>query len=570
MRVSFKWVSAAIFLVALLYGVGWVVKAVWFRPDNIALFFQRFPYQYAQAFPEQATKVRIPQASLISPYESLLNDPLSDPQTFWGEIESTVSGYDAQVLPAEAQFHLHNLSWVSRHLSQMPELASPHAALDPFEGTWPDFLYLMEVLHPVDDKTDAEAFVSRMKRFDQKVSDRFLQACVPLDTFHHRLALEQLARWQALPTNEHRLYKAFARKAIQADPTLLNEADASRLLREVSNVITEEINPTLGSMATYLEGMGPRTESDTLSGITPTHYEAYLTYYATGSLAPDSLHEASLKTWRRSHPLGKEMLAVPRFPRKVSPSLFRDSLIEAQQYLASMSEGLFERVPPAPLILRLSDSLFQDEGDYIFLVHDPKGQGEWRILWDSTEYVPVSFWEPFGVYYGVPGLHSLKAGSWRVDEPQIFRQYLEFPAFEKGWALYAVHILEEQLHIFSRDSLAHAGYNYLMDRALYRCILDTGIHGLGWSRREGLGFLERETRLPPKQAIREVERILHTPGYYSAAWVGLEQMKALQHLEAQNRGADFVLQDFLTEIIQIGPGTFPAVKARLLSGTSEK
>ena len=99
MRISFVKISLVLFLLIFLYGASYIIRTIWFRPDNIHYFFLRFPYSYAQVFPEEASVVEIPQADLLTPYQSYLNYApylSNSPRKFWQNVEKTLKGYSSK------------------------------------------------------------------------------------------------------------------------------------------------------------------------------------------------------------------------------------------------------------------------------------------------------------------------------------------------------------------------------------------------------------------------------------------------------------------------------------------
>ena len=565
MRTSFTRLSFILFVIILLYGVGWTVRAIWFRPADIEVFFDRLPYELAVQFPEKTSQVNIPQASLLISYNSFLEKAdinNSTNSSFWKNIDNTLSGYAPQTLTPDQRFQYHNLRWWSSHLSSSERFDSFYR---PYNETL-NLFYLMEVIHPINSKEGAEAFISRLKRFKAKIQPYLEKENPPCDSLSRTKIIQQYKEWIALPVPQHPLYIAFAKKAIAADPTLLNEAEAARLLGETAKVIQNELSPLFQDIVDKLE-QGEYCSSFPKASMTKEAYERALSFYSSLRISSDSLHQESLREWEA---IKGDSLSGPISPPLSSSAetSYIDSLSQHLAYLKQISAGLFELTHQAPLSVQYTYAPPQDLpiwGAYTFILQDNIGRGVWSLPIDSSQQLPLDYGLAYASHVGIPGLHTLAATHWKYGTPRyLHRQFLAFPAFEQGWAIYASWCLSEELQLFSHLPAEEAGFTFLFRLFLIRCLTDTGIHSQGWSYQTAWEFMNAYLA-HPRWAEREVSYMFSRPGYASAAWVGYKKLLEIREAYKEVQGDSFILQDFHNQLLSMGPGTFPALEHLLLN-----
>ena len=89
-----------------------------------------------------------------------------------------------------------------------------------------------------------------------------------------------------------------------------------------------------------------------------------------------------------------------------------------------------------------------------------------------------------------------------------------------------------------------------------RLIVDSGMHGLGWSRQQSIDWLLK-TGLSETDAIIETDRYIAWPGQALTYMMGMREIRRLrQELEARD-GDRFDLKGFHDELI--GHGSLPLV-----------
>jgi len=154
------------------------------------------------------------------------------------------------------------------------------------------------------------------------------------------------------------------------------------------------------------------------------------------------------------------------------------------------------------------------------------------------------------LHEAVPGHHLQIALQQELDDLPKFRRYAGITAFIEGWALYAERLgLEMDMYDDPYDNFGRLSYE--MWRAC-RLVVDSGIHYLGWSRRQAIDFMARHTALSLHNIEAEVDRYISWPGQALAYKSGELKIRALRHRAEERLGARFDVRRFHDAVLSQG------------------
>jgi uncharacterized protein (DUF885 family) len=163
-------------------------------------------------------------------------------------------------------------------------------------------------------------------------------------------------------------------------------------------------------------------------------------------------------------------------------------------------------------------------------------------LHDSAEWPKWSL--PSTVFHeGLPG-HQLEGGLALSNTAlPLIRKTGGFSGYGEGWALYAEQLADE-LGMYDDDPMGRIGYLKFQLFRAGRCIVDTGIHHLGWSREKAIQtFLDLEGDAPGF-ATREVERYCATPGQACSYKIGHTVWTRARERTKNALGTRYDIKDF--------------------------
>jgi len=125
-------------------------------------------------------------------------------------------------------------------------------------------------------------------------------------------------------------------------------------------------------------------------------------------------------------------------------------------------------------------------------------------------------------------------------------------AYVEGWGLYSERLADE-LGLYRNEAERFGMLDAQAWRAS-RLIVDSGMHGLGWSRQRSIDWL-LETGLSETDAVIETDRYISWPGQALTYMTGMREIRRLRReLEARD-GAAFDLRRFHDELL--GHGSLP-------------
>ncbi len=582
MKNYIRYISGILFLALIGYGIWWGIGVIWLRPANIHIYFQRIALEFTRSSPEKATSLDIPGVELLTPYHALLNEkhlmaPMVQPLDFQ-EIKQNLEEYNTGRLSDEDLFFYDILMyWTESAEHIMPHL-SRLFPLNHIDGIWPRFLYMMDIEYPIYKESDGVIYIDRLKRWDEKMESAlkmlegrdprtYIPAPYLIDS-----AIHQLDHYLQLPVDQHPLYKAFARKAISSDPTRFNEQRAVSLLGEVSKIITEQINPSLNFARDFLEKVRPPDTSSTDEWFNQyinsnNYYPDFIEFYGSSGLDVDSVFDRGiiiLDSLQAALDFIDPVLGVDQAIHKPDEDVSAIDAIRLNRFdslyavMQVMGSGLFEFKPTIKPNVRYYDGPLPVSSyiQYTYLPYEMPGQGIIAVQRNLFDLYDMPYLPIVAYYYGFPGLHTLKASQWQRKDPYLFRYFLDFPAFEQGWALYSLTALDQHLQLFSNQPIQKQRLYHEHQLQLIRLLTDIGIHHKKWSLDVARSLWINRTQLQAHEIQKEIDRILLQPGLYSSAWLGYTQLLKMRDFAMNQLGENFVLQDFHSSLLNMGSCPF--------------
>jgi len=358
-------------------------------------------------------------------------------------------------------------------------------------------------------------------------------------------------------------------------PSGIPDSVQQQLRAEARRVIREQVIPAYRDFLQFMETEyipGARTTT-ALSALPDgrAYYEHLVRYYTTLELTPEEVHELGRREVAR---IRAEMDSVMR------RTGFRGSFQEFLQFLRTdprfYARSADELLREAAWIAKQMDGRLPALFHVRTLPRQPYGVApvppHLQPRYTGGRYIPAPPASRTGAYYwvnpypldgrplyvlealtlheAVPGHHLQYAIRQELTDVHPFRRWVSFSAFGEGWALYAEK-LGKEVGFYTDPYREFGRLTYEMWRAC-RLVVDTGLHALGWTRRQAIDYMAANTALSLHEITTEVDRYISWPGQALAYKMGELTILRLRR-EAETRlGERFDLRDFHEVVLRQG------------------
>ena len=424
--------------------------------------------------------------------------------------------------------------------------------------------------HRIENKADADAYLERLRALagvlDQETErvrhDAGIKV-VPPDFLIER-TLEQMHTLRSAAPADSILSTSIATRTKKLGLPASYGADAAHLVEGT-------VYPALDRQASVLRELRPKAVHD--AGVTrlpegADFYAVALRFGTTTEMSAAEVHQLGLDQARdlsarmdtllraeghTSGTVSERAQALAKDAKYLFPNTdagrqqildYCNGLIKAlQPHLPKY----FRLLPKAPVEIRRVPAYTEagaPGGYYQIPSLDGSRPGAFYInLRDTSEW---SRWKlPTLVYHeSEPGHHFQLALVLEMPAlPLIRKAGGGFSANTEGWALYAEQLVDE-IGLYGSDPLGRLG---MLQSELFRaarCVVDTGLHALGWSREKAIDYMVQATGDNRSTMTTEVERYCAWPGQATSYKVGQTRWLKLRADARRRLGAKFDIRDF--------------------------
>lgn len=166
---------------------------------------------------------------------------------------------------------------------------------------------------------------------------------------------------------------------------------------------------------------------------------------------------------------------------------------------------------------------------------------------------PVFEGEALAFHESIPGHHLEIATSQELTIGSDFRRLVQILPYTEGWALYMERFADE-IGLYT-DPVSRLG---MISFGLWRAgrlVVDTGLHELGWSRRQAVDYLWANTILTRTNISNEVDRYIAHPGSALGYMVGQLAIQQLRASTVRDTSSATEVRRFHDGLLRRGPLT---------------
>ena len=170
--------------------------------------------------------------------------------------------------------------------------------------------------------------------------------------------------------------------------------------------------------------------------------------------------------------------------------------------------------------------------------------------------------ESVAFHEAIPGHHLDRTIAVELQDVPEFQKYVASTAFVEGWGLYSEQLANE-MGLYSNDvqQLGRLGNDAW--RAC-RLVLDTGMHGMGWSRDKAIEFFRANSPIEEINAEIETDRYIAWPGQACSYKMGQLKIEELRRKAENELGDKFDIRYFHDEVLCDGGITLPILENKIM------
>ena len=382
---------------------------------------------------------------------------------------------------------------------------------------------------------------------------------------------------------------------LEGDPLLLvnfspeiSESFISDWKEKAKKIIDLNIRPTV---LAYLEQLKsdhiPKGRSDEHSGIMwidggeETYLRALRKYTGHKNITVKEVHEVGLSEIER---LKKEFFKIGEnvFPGVSTPEEVLQKMqtepsmrYESKEQMLQLAVDTIERAykpldqwftvfPKSPCkVLPVPAESEQHAPPAYYYPPLPDGSRDGTYFLNTYKAETKSIFEAESVAFheAIPGHHLDRTIAVELQDVPEFQKYVASTAFVEGWGLYSEQLANE-MGLYSNDvqQLGRLGNDAW--RAC-RLVLDTGMHGMGWSRDKAIEFFRANSPIEEINAEIETDRYIAWPGQACSYKMGQLKIEELRRKAENELGDKFDIRYFHDEVLCDGGITLPILENKI-------
>jgi uncharacterized protein (DUF885 family) len=175
----------------------------------------------------------------------------------------------------------------------------------------------------------------------------------------------------------------------------------------------------------------------------------------------------------------------------------------------------------------------------VFFINAYQAEKKSRVNAESTAFHEM-----------IPGHHLQGAIALERTGIHPIGRYLGNSGYAEGWGLYAERLADE-MHLFSGD-LDRLGMLSSQALRAVRLVVDSGIHTMGWTRKQAIDYMLAHTAEAPEDVSAEIDRYIIYQGQATAYMLGKLEITKAREEAKQTMGRNFDIKQFHDRVLEDG------------------
>ncbi len=440
-------------------------------------------------------------------------------------------------------------------------------------------------MHQIENKNDAEAYISRLNGMDEMFAQaienmkirekngilppKFVFAKV-LDDSRNIIAGQPFDK----SNKESTLFSDFKGKLQKIEITT---EERQELIANAKKALLEGVKPAFDNLIALLSDQQKRATTDDGVWKFPkgdAFYNNALQRTTTTNMTAEQIHELGLKEVERIHNEMRDIMKQVKYEgtlkdfftymKEDSKFYFTNDDAGKEAYLKkavelidtmkSRMDKLFITKPKADITVKAVESFREKSAGKAFYQRGtPDGSRSgtyYANLYDMTA-MPKYQMEALAYHEGIPGHHMQISIAQELQGIPNFRKFGGYTAYVEGWGLYN-ELLPKEIGMYS-DPYSDFGRLAMELWRACRLVVDTGIHSKKWSREQGIKYYTDNTPNAESDAIKMVERHIVMPSQATAYKIGMNKILELRENAKKKLEDKFDIREFHDVVLTNGP-----------------
>lgn len=430
-------------------------------------------------------------------------------------------------------------------------------------------------MHQITDKSDAEAYISRLNGweayFDQLILNLKLReekGIVPPKFVFPRVIEDSKNVVSGAPFGKGDDSALFADFKGKVNALELPEVEKEVLIKDAEAALVGSVKNAYDKLGAFLEDQETRaTEEDGVWKFPngAKFYNAALKSTTTTDMTAEQIHELGLKEVTRIHGEMKKIMTQVGFKGELQ-EFFEFMRTDKQFYYPNTEEGkqqyldsavniidnmrdrldeLFLTKPKAPIKVKRVEA-FREKSAGTAFYQRPAPDGSRPGLYYANLYdmqnMPKYQMEALAYHEGIPGHHMQLAIQQEFEALPKFRKFGGYTAYTEGWGLYC-ELIPKEMGLYANPYSDFGRLAMELWRAC-RLVVDTGIHYKKWTRDESIEYYKSNTPDSERDCIRMVERHIVMASQATAYKIGMLKLLELRAKSKTALGDKFDIREF--------------------------
>jgi uncharacterized protein (DUF885 family) len=451
----------------------------------------------------------------------------------------------------------------------------------------------LQNIHRVDDVSDAEAYISRVKGFETAVA-QFMEG---IDIAASKGIAPTSFSFDPVITDAKNVVKGAPFDDSGEDSAILADFKAkvekleipakekTRLVNDANAALSGPFKAGVDSFIAKVDSLRDKSVGENGVWALPEgdqYYKAQIDFWTSDeTLTADEIHKIGLAEVKRIRGEMKRIMKEAGFKGdlkaffahlRTNPNNFFPNTDEGRNAYLAQSKGYIDAIyadvgkyfnilPKAPLEVRRVEE-WREETAPIAFYNQPTPDGSrpgiyYVNLKDMTTKQKHEM-ETVAYHEGAPGHHFQIAIQQELEGVPTFQKFAFFGAYIEGWGLYAERLAKEQ----GRFTDPMQDFGRLQNEMLRACrlVVDTGSHARKWTRQQMIDYMLDNNPMTDEDAIKEVERYIDNPGQALSYKVGMIKILDLREKAKKELKDDFDIRDFHDVVLKNGAVPLPILE----------